>query len=159
VIRSKAVAQRLEQPTLGILVAVRMPPSGGSPAGGGGSLSAADILAFNRHKCVARQEGLGGVALSERILSASRPNAGGMGAAWANGRTMPGLDGRRVVAMNPVAHDGRRLRGSHLLRSFDGGLRCSLNCLDAVGGAPARLALDPRAQAAALAWSSGHPRA
>ena len=93
---------------------------------------AADIYAFTGHKWACGPEGLGGVALSERVLSEAQPTLIG----W---RSLQ--DETRAVAddPDPFHHDSRRFEVATSCVPLMAGLRCSLNLLDQEGSEDARL--------------------
>jgi len=93
---------------------------------------AADIYAFTGHKWACGPEGLGGVALSERVLSEAQPTLIG----W---RSLQ--DETRAVAddPDPFHHDSRRFEVATSCVPLMAGLRCSLNLLDQEGSEDDRL--------------------
>ncbi len=92
--------------------------------------AATDIYAFTGHKWCCGPEGLGGVALSERLLAASRPTLGG----W---RSLASeTDGASAWHA-----DARRFEVATSCAPLLAGLRTSLELLDSVGTAADRLEL------------------
>ena len=87
---------------------------------------AADIYAFTGHKWACGPEGLGGVAVSERVLSDSQPTLIG----W---RSLQ--DETRAVAddPDPFHHDSRRFEVATSCVPLMSGLRRSLDLLDQEG--------------------------
>ena len=93
---------------------------------------AADIYAFTGHKWACGPEGLGGVAVSERVLNDSQPTLIG----W---RSLQ--DETRAVAddPDPFHHDSRRFEVATSCVPLMAGLRCSLDLLDQEGSDGDRL--------------------
>ena len=93
---------------------------------------AADIYAFTGHKWVCGPEGLGGVALSERMLTEAHPTVIG----W---RSLQ--DETRAVAddPDPFHHDSRRFEVATSCVPLMAGLRCSLDLLEQEGSDDERL--------------------
>ncbi len=94
--------------------------------------AAADIYAFTGHKWACGPEGLGGVAISERVLSDAHPTVIG----W---RSLQ--DETRAVAddPDPFHHDSRRFEVATSCVPLMAGLRCSLELLDQEGSDGDRL--------------------
>ena len=94
--------------------------------------AAADIYAFTGHKWACGPEGLGGVALSERVLSDAHPTVIG----W---RSLQ--DETRAVAddPDPFHHDSRRFEVATSCVPLMAGLRCSLELLEQEGSDDERL--------------------
>ena len=93
---------------------------------------AADIYAFTGHKWVCGPEGLGGVAISERMLTEAHPTVIG----W---RSLQ--DETRAVAddPDPFHHDSRRFEVATSCVPLMAGLRCSLDLLEQEGSEDERL--------------------
>ena len=94
--------------------------------------AAADIYAFTGHKWACGPEGLGGVAISERVLSDGYPTVIG----W---RSLQ--DETRAVAddPDPFHHDSRRFEVATSCVPLMAGLRCSLDLLEQEGSDDERL--------------------
>ena len=94
--------------------------------------AAADIYAFTGHKWACGPEGLGGVAISERVLSDGHPTVIG----W---RSLQ--DETRAVAEDPdpFHHDSRRFEVATSCVPLMAGLRCSLDLLEQEGSDDERL--------------------
>ena len=94
--------------------------------------AAADIYAFTGHKWACGPEGLGGVAISERVLSDAHPTVIG----W---RSLQ--DETRAVAddPDPFHHDSRRFEVATSCVPLMAGLRCSLDLLEQEGSDDERL--------------------
>ncbi len=94
--------------------------------------AAADIYAFTGHKWACGPEGLGGVAISERVLSDAHPTVIG----W---RSLQ--DETQAVADNPdpFHHDSRRFEVATSCVPLMAGLRCSLDLLEQEGSSDERL--------------------
>ncbi len=94
--------------------------------------AAADIYAFTGHKWACGPEGLGGVAISERVLSDAHPTVIG----W---RSLQ--DETRAVAddPDPFHHDSRRFEVATSCVPLMAGLRCSLELLEQEGSDDQRL--------------------
>ena len=94
--------------------------------------AAADIYAFTGHKWACGPEGLGGVAISERVLSDGYPTVIG----W---RSLQ--DETRAVAEDPdpFHHDSRRFEVATSCVPLMAGLRCSLDLLEQEGSDDERL--------------------
>ena len=94
---------------------------------------AADIYAFTGHKWACGPEGLGGVAISERMLTEANPTVIG----W---RSLQ--DETRAVAddPDPFHHDSRRFEVATSCVPLMAGLRCSLDLLEQEGSDGDRLA-------------------
>ncbi|MBC1264416.1 aminotransferase class V-fold PLP-dependent enzyme [Synechococcus sp. BSA11S] len=130
----KAVAQRLGEHPRHPWLLVDAAQSVGSlalaEAGAGGAAALADIYAFTGHKWCCGPEGLGGVALSERMLTDSQPTMGG----W-----------RSLASETDGASawhgDARRFEVATSCAPLLAGLRTSLELLEAVAPAPQRLEL------------------
>jgi L-cysteine/cystine lyase len=93
---------------------------------------AADIYAFTGHKWACGPEGLGGVAISERMLTEAHPTVIG----W---RSLQ--DETRAVAddPDPFHHDSRRFEVATSCVPLMAGLRCSLDLLEQEGSDGDRL--------------------
>ena len=93
---------------------------------------AADIYAFTGHKWACGPEGLGGVAISERVLSDAHPTVIG----W---RSLQ--NETRAVAddPDPFHHDSRRFEVATSCVPLMAGLRCSLELLEQEGSDDERL--------------------
>ncbi len=93
---------------------------------------AADIYAFTGHKWACGPEGLGGVAISERMLTETHPTMIG----W---RSLQ--DESRAVAddPDPFHHDSRRFEVATSCVPLMAGLRCSLDLLEQEGSSDERL--------------------
>ena len=98
----------------------------------GEAAQAADIYAFTGHKWTCGPEGLGGVALSERMLTEAHPTVIG----W---RSLQ--DETRAVAddPDPFHHDSRRFEVATSCVPLMAGLRCSLELLEQEGSDDERL--------------------
>ena len=94
--------------------------------------AAADIYAFTGHKWACGPEGLGGVALSERVLSDAAPTVIG----WRSLRDESKAD---LNGSDLFHHDSRRFEVATSCVPLMAGLRCSLDLLDQEGSAEARL--------------------
>lgn len=94
--------------------------------------AAADIYAFTGHKWACGPEGLGGVALSERVLAEASPTLIG----W---RSLQ--DETRATAgdPDPFHHDSRRFEVATSCVPLLAGLRCSIDLLEHEGNAALRL--------------------
>ena len=95
--------------------------------------AAADIYAFTGHKWACGPEGLGGVALSERVLSDGQPTLIG----WRSLRDESKAD---LNASAPFHTDSRRFEVATSCVPLLAGLRRSLELLDQEGSAEQRLA-------------------
>ena len=93
--------------------------------------AAADIYAFTGHKWACGPEGLGGVALSERVLEQGQPTVIG----WRSLRDESKAD---LISSDPFHHDSRRFEVATSCVPLMAGLRCSLDLLDQEGSAQAR---------------------
>ena len=93
---------------------------------------AADIYAFTGHKWACGPEGLGGVAISERMLTEAHPTVIG----W---RSLQ--DETQAVAddPDPFHHDSRRFEVATSCVPLMAGLRCSLDVLEQEGSSDERL--------------------
>ena len=96
----------------------------------GGVPAAADIYAFTGHKWCCGPEGLGGVALSERVLEQSQPTVIG----WRSLRN-------ENSSGSQWHHDGRRFEVATSCIPLGAGLRRSLDLLEELGDAQQREAL------------------
>ena len=96
----------------------------------GGVPNAADIYAFTGHKWCCGPEGLGGVALSERVLEQSQPTVIG----WRSLRN-------ENSSGSQWHHDGRRFEVATSCIPLGAGLRRSLDLLEQLGNAQQREAL------------------
>ncbi len=94
--------------------------------------AAADIYAFTGHKWACGPEGLGGVALSERVLAEGQPTVIG----W---RSLQDESKADLSSADPFHHDSRRFEVATSCVPLMAGLRCSLDLLDQEGSAEARL--------------------
>ena len=94
--------------------------------------SRADIYAFTGHKWACGPEGLGGVALSERILNEGNPTVIG----W---RSLQDESKATLDSTDPFHHDSRRFEVATSCVPLMAGLRCSLDLLDQEGSSEARL--------------------
>ena len=127
----RAVAERLEQhPAHPYLLVDAAQSVGQIPVSD--AASAADIYAFTGHKWACGPEGLGGLALSERMLTEANPTIIG----W---RSLQ--DESRAVAgdPDPFHHDSRRFEVATSCVPLMAGLRRSLEVLDQEGSAEERL--------------------
>ncbi|QNI92192.1 pyridoxal phosphate-dependent monomeric L-cysteine/cystine C-S-lyase [Synechococcus sp. BOUM118] len=88
--------------------------------------AAADIYAFTGHKWACGPEGLGGVALSERVLEQGQPTVIG----WRSLRDESKAD---LSSSDPFHHDSRRFEVATSCVPLMAGLRCSLDLLDQEG--------------------------
>ena len=93
--------------------------------------AAADIYGFTGHKWACGPEGLGGVALSERVVTEAAPTVIG----WRSLRDESKAD---LNATDPFHHDGRRFEVATSCVPLMAGLRCSLQLLDNEGSAQQR---------------------
>ena len=94
--------------------------------------AAADIYAFTGHKWACGPEGLGGVALSERVLNEGQPTVIG----W---RSLQDESKADLSSSDPFHHDSRRFEVATSCVPLMAGLRCSLELLDQEGSAETRL--------------------
>ena len=94
--------------------------------------AAADIYAFTGHKWACGPEGLGGVALSERVLAQGQPTVIG----WRSLRDESKAD---LSSSDPFHHDSRRFEVATSCVPLMAGLRCSLDLLEQEGSSEARL--------------------
>ena len=94
--------------------------------------AAADIYAFTGHKWACGPEGLGGVALSERVLEQGQPTVIG----WRSLRDESKAD---LSSSDPFHHDSRRFEVATSCVPLMAGLRCSLDLLEQEGSSEARL--------------------
>ena len=127
----RAVAERLEQhPAHPYLLVDAAQSVGQIPVSD--AASAADIYAFTGHKWACGPEGLGGLALSERMLIEANPTIIG----W---RSLQ--DESRAIAgdPDPFHHDSRRFEVATSCVPLMAGLRRSLEVLDQEGSAEERL--------------------
>ena len=127
----RAVAERLEQhPAHPYLLVDAAQSVGQIPVSD--AASAADIYAFTGHKWACGPEGLGGLALSERMLTEANPTIIG----W---RSLQ--DESRAIAgdPDPFHHDSRRFEVATSCVPLMAGLRRSLEVLDQEGSAEERL--------------------
>ena len=88
--------------------------------------AAADIYAFTGHKWACGPEGLGGVALSERVLEQGQPTVIG----WRSLRDESKAD---LSSSDPFHHDSRRFEVATSCVPLMAGLRRSLDLLDQEG--------------------------
>ena len=107
--------------------------------------AAADIYAFTGHKWACGPEGLGGVALSERVLSEGQPTLIG----WRSLRDESKAD---LNASAPFHSDSRRFEVATSCVPLLAGLRSSLDLMEQEGTAQQRLATI-RSKSAAL-WTA-----
>ena len=94
--------------------------------------AAADIYAFTGHKWACGPEGLGGVALSERVLAEGQPTVIG----W---RSLQDESKASLSSTDPFHHDSRRFEVATSCVPLLAGLRCSLDLLEQEGSADQRL--------------------
>ena len=94
--------------------------------------AAADIYAFTGHKWACGPEGLGGVALSQRVLNEGQPTVIG----W---RSLQDESKADLSSSDPFHHDSRRFEVATSCVPLMAGLRCSLELLDQEGSAETRL--------------------
>ena len=94
--------------------------------------SAADIYGFTGHKWTCGPEGLGGVALSERVLEQARPTLIG----W---RSLQDESKANLSSEDPFHHDSRRFEVATSCVPLLAGLRTSLELLNQAGTAEQRL--------------------
>ena len=94
--------------------------------------AAADIYAFTGHKWACGPEGLGGVALSERVLNEGQPTVIG----W---RSLQDESKADLSSSDPFHHDSRRFEVATSCVPLMAGLRSSLELLDQEGSAETRL--------------------
>lgn len=95
--------------------------------------AAADIYGFTGHKWACGPEGLGGVALSERVLEDAQPTVIG----WRSLRDESKAD---LSSSDPFHHDSRRFEVATSCVPLLAGLRTSMALLEAEGSAEERLA-------------------
>ena len=95
--------------------------------------AAADIYGFTGHKWACGPEGLGGVALSERVLEDAQPTVIG----WRSLRDESKAD---LISSDPFHHDSRRFEVATSCVPLMAGLRTSMALLEAEGSAEDRLA-------------------
>ena len=93
--------------------------------------SAADIYAFTGHKWACGPEGLGGVALSERVVAEASPTVIG----WRSLRDESKAD---LSSTDLFHHDSRRFEVATSCIPLMAGLRCSLQLLENAGSAQQR---------------------
>jgi L-cysteine/cystine lyase len=93
--------------------------------------AAADIYAFTGHKWACGPEGLGGVALSERVLDQAAPTVIG----WRSLRDESKAD---LTGSDLFHHDSRRFEVATSCVPLMAGLRSSLQLLENEGSAPQR---------------------
>ena len=93
--------------------------------------AAADIYAFTGHKWACGPEGLGGVALSERVVAEASPTVIG----WRSLRDESKLD---LNSTDLFHHDSRRFEVATSCVPLMAGLRCSLQLLENAGSAQQR---------------------
>ena len=93
--------------------------------------SAADIYAFTGHKWACGPEGLGGVALSERVVAEASPTVIG----WRSLRDESKVD---LSSTDLFHHDSRRFEVATSCVPLMAGLRCSLQLLENAGSAQQR---------------------
>ncbi len=94
--------------------------------------AAADIYGFTGHKWACGPEGLGGVALSERLLAEANPTLIG----WRSLRNESKADPSNL---DPFHHDSRRFEVATSCVPLMAGLRCSLDLLEQTGSPEQRL--------------------
>ena len=94
--------------------------------------AAADIYGFTGHKWACGPEGLGGVALSERVLEDAQPTLIG----WRSLRDETKAD---LTSDDPCHHDSRRFEVATSCVPLLAGLRTSMELLESTGDAAARL--------------------
>ena len=93
--------------------------------------AAADIYAFTGHKWACGPEGLGGVALSERVVAEASPTVIG----WRSLRDESKVD---LSSTDLFHHDSRRFEVATSCVPLMAGLRCSLQLLEKAGSAQQR---------------------
>ena len=93
--------------------------------------AAADIYAFTGHKWACGPEGLGGVALSQRVLEQGQPTLIG----WRSLRDESKAD---LSSADPFHHDSRRFEVATSCVPLMAGLRSSLDLMEQHGNAEAR---------------------
>ena len=93
--------------------------------------AAADIYAFTGHKWACGPEGLGGVALSERVVAEASPTVIG----WRSLRDESKVD---LSSTDLFHHDSRRFEVATSCVPLMAGLRCSLQLLENAGSAQQR---------------------
>ena len=93
--------------------------------------AAADIYAFTGHKWACGPEGLGGVALSERVVAEASPTVIG----WRSLRDESKVD---LNSTDLFHHDSRRFEVATSCVPLMAGLRCSLQLLENAGSAQQR---------------------
>lgn len=93
--------------------------------------AAADIYAFTGHKWACGPEGLGGVALSERVVAEASPTVIG----WRSLRDESKAD---LSSTDLFHHDSRRFEVATSCVPLMAGLRCSLQLLENAGSAQKR---------------------
>ena len=94
--------------------------------------AAADLYGFTGHKWACGPEGLGGVALSERVLEEAQPTVIG----WRSLRDESRAD---LTSNDPFHHDSRRFEVATSCVPLMAGLRTSMELLQAEGSAEERL--------------------
>ena len=126
-----AVAAQLQQhPTQPFLLVDAAQSVGQIPVSE--AAAAADIYAFTGHKWACGPEGLGGVALSERVLSDAHPTVIGWRSLQDETRAVPDDP-------DPFHHDSRRFEVATSCVPLMAGLRCSLDLLEQEGSSDERL--------------------
>ncbi len=107
--------------------------------------AASDIYALTGHKWCFGPEGLGGVALSQRVLEQGQPTLIG----W---RSLQDESKAVFDAEDPFHHDSRRFEVATSCVPLMAGLRCSLELLEQEGSADQRL--DQIRQLSRTLWQS-----
>ena len=97
----------------------------------GESAAAADIYAFTGHKWACGPEGLGGVALSERVVAEAAPTVIG----W---RSLQNESKADLTSSDLFHRDSRRFEVATSCVPLMAGLRCSLQLMDNEGSAQQR---------------------
>jgi L-cysteine/cystine lyase len=107
--------------------------------------AASDIYGFTGHKWCFGPEGLGGVALSQRVLEQGQPTLIG----W---RSLKDESKAVFEAEDPFHHDSRRFEVATSCVPLMAGLRCSLELIEQQGSAEERL--DQIRQHSQTLWQS-----
>ena len=107
--------------------------------------AASDIYGFTGHKWCFGPEGLGGVALSQRVLEQGQPTLIG----W---RSLKDESKAVFDAEDPFHHDSRRFEVATSCVPLMAGLRCSLELIEQQGSAEERL--DQIRQHSQTLWQS-----